>query len=369
MTIHGNHSRVRQSRAGLACAIGFILLATACGGDDDEGADAPTTTVAEAPTATVAEETTASTGSSDGPRVVQLHPDAITAGGWYRDGTVAFEAFAKAVDASEVSVLERITYDEAPQTLRRLASEGWDVIIPHSSGYEAAVLEVAPEFPDTFFIIYSDLSTTNDLPNVAGWAVNWNEVGYMAAVIGCLASETGQVGMVNSQPIPAMSRWAGGAQEILTSEILDKECDFNIVWTGDFTDAALARQAAQSMIDEGADVLFDAADASGVGALEAAIQNDVLYVGGVVDQCEQAPDQIITSVTMNFDIAYEQMAELYNSDSLEPSIYPLNIANGGIEVLDPYCNDPGGVKEGVDKVIEMLTSGELVADVTAELQP
>ena len=52
-------------------------------------------------------------------------------------GTTAFNNMAEILEPSPV-VLERITYDEGPATLRRLGEEGWDIIVAHSSGYGGA---------------------------------------------------------------------------------------------------------------------------------------------------------------------------------------------------------------------------------------
>ncbi|MCY4085363.1 MAG: BMP family ABC transporter substrate-binding protein [Actinomycetia bacterium] len=365
--------RLRISRLvvliALACAI--AITAGACGGDGETAAPpAPAPAPEPPPPPPPAPAGEGPPQAKPSPRIVQLHPDAVTAGGWYRDGTAAFEKMA-AILGSEAVVLERITYDEGPATLRRLGQEGWDIIVSHSSGYESAVLEVAPEFPDTWFLIYSDLSTTNDLPNVAGWAVNWNEVGYMAAAIACAASSTGEIGMVNSAPIPAMTRWGGGSTQLAedSEAVVGKPCNFNVVWTGNFFDAAAAKQAALSMINNDADVLFDAADAAGAGAVEAAVQEGTKYIGGVVDQCDQAPETIVTSVIMNFDIAYAQMGNLYKDGELEPIVYPENVANEGILVTRPFCNPDPDVEATLDDIIAKIGAGEIVVDATREIEP
>ena len=364
----------------LALLATLSLVAVGCG-EDEEAAPAPEPAPAPAPEPAPPEpapepppppEPAGPAGPEVGkasPRIAQLHPDAVNAAGWYRNGFAAFEKMA-AILETEPTVLEHISYDQAPQTLRQLAEEGFDIIVPHSSGYEAAVLEVAPDFPETWFIVYSDLSTTNDLPNVAGWAVHWNQVGYMAAAIGCAASEAKSIGMVVSAPIPAYTRWTGGSDQLSddAEDVLGYDCEFNDVWTGDFLDAAKAKQAAQALIDGGADVLFDGADAAGAGAVEAAVQNDVPYVGAVVDQCEQAPDNIITSVLMNFDIAYEQMGEFYKDGSLEPKVYSMNLTNTGIDV-SPFCNADTDVEAAIESVLAGIAAGDIVVDPTREKTP
>ena len=363
----------------LALIATLALVAVSCGEDEEEAAPPPPPPAEPAPEPPPPPEPAPEpppppepAGTEVGkasPRIAQLHPDAVNAAGWYRNGFAAFEKMAAILD-TEPDVLEHISYDQAPQTLRQLAEEGYDIIVPHSSGYEAAVLEVAPDFPGTWFIIYSDLSTTNDLPNVAGWAVHWNQVGYMAAAIGCAASESKSIGMVVSAPIPAYTRWTGGSGQLSddAADVLGYDCEFNDVWTGDFLDAAKAKQAAQALIDGGADVLFDGADAAGAGAVEAAVQNGVWYVGAVVDQCEQAPDTMLTSVTLNFDIAYEQMGEFYKDGSLEPQIYSMNLANTGID-LSPPCNANADVDAAIDTVLDGVSSGDIVVDPTREKTP
>ncbi len=366
----------------LALLATLALVAVSCGEDEEEAAPPPPPPAEPAPEPPPPPEPApepppppepaAPAGPEVGkasPRIAQLHPDAVNAAAWYRNGFAAFEKMAAILD-TEPTVLEHISYDQAPQTLRQLAEEGFDIIVPHSSGYEAAVLEVAPDFPETWFIIYSDLSTTNDLPNVAGWAVHWNQVGYMAAAIGCAASDVKSVGMVVSAPIPAYTRWTGGSDQLSedAADVLGYDCEFNDVWTGDFLDAAKAKQAAQALIDGGADVLFDGADAAGVGAVEAAVQNGVWYVGAVADQCEQAPDTMLISVTLNFDIAYEQMGEFYSDGSLEPAIYSMNLANTGIDVSPP-CNANADVDAAIDTVIDGVSSGDIVVDPTREKTP
>ena len=365
----------------LALLATLALVAVSCAEDEEEAAPPPPPPAEPAPEPPPPPEPApeppppepaAPAGpevSKASPRIAQLHPDAVNAAGWYRDGFAAFEKMAAILD-TEPDVLEHISYDQAPQTLRQLAEEGYDIIVPHSSGYEAAVLEVAPEYPETWFIIYSDLSTTNDLPNVAGWAVHWNQVGYMAAAIGCAASDAKSIGMIVSAPIPAMTRWTGGSYQFSedSPDVLGYDCEFNDVWTGDFLDAAKAKQAAQALIDGGADVLFDAADAAGAGAVEAAVQNDVKYVGGVSDQCEQAPGIIVTSVIMNFDVAYEQMGEFYKDGSLEPAIYSMNVVNTGIDIASK-CNPDADVDAAIDAVISGVEAGDIVVDPTREKTP
>jgi basic membrane protein A len=305
-------------------------------------------------------------------KVAWITAGSVTASTWDRGGFAAVNGLVKTLGAKE-SHLELVGYDQAAQVLTRLAKAGNDIIISHSSGYEPAVLQVAKQFPKTWFLIYSDLSSTNGLKNVAGWKVNWNEHGYMQGAIACLVTKTGKVGIISSAPIPAFTRMAAGFKQA-TQEVgkcAKTKGAFLNSWTGSFTDVAKAKQAALALIAKGADVMADGADAAGTGSLEAMKEHHLLYVGGIADQYSQAPTTIVSSVYLNFKQAYDQMASLIKSKKLKAGVYDTNLENGGIKIATPFHNvpAPAGVQAQTLKVVGQIKSGKIHIDPKAEVKP
>jgi len=284
--------------------------------------------LALAATATATQLAGPSQGSAG--KIAAIGVSTPTANGWDRGGNAAFKKMA-AIIGAKGTWLSNIGYDKAGQVFDRLARGGYDVILAHSSGYEPAVLEAAAKYPDKWWWIYSDLSTTKGLPNVVAMKVNWNEFGYMLGAIACTISKSKKVGFVLAEPIPADTRSAGGAQDAAIKYCGGKS-RMLYAYIGSFEDTSKAKQAAQAFIAKGADVIFDVADAAALGAIEAAKADpNVKYVGSVLNMHSVAPTEIVSSVFLNFDSAYTQVAKLFKAKKLQPKIYDTDVKSGGIQ--------------------------------------
>jgi basic membrane protein A and related proteins len=348
---------MRKSSLLVLLALILALGLAACGGDDDDdgggggGGGGGDQAAAE-------EESTG--------KVAFIGVAPVTQGNWDPAGYKAFTAAAEKYNF-EPTNQESVAYDAAAPVLRRLAGEN-DMVIAHSSGYEAAVLEVAPEFQDVWFVLFSDLSTTGGNDNVAGWAVNWNEYGYMAGAAGCFAAkEDGgdTVGHVNSVPIPAFTRYAAGEKQGAE----EQGCKWVTRWTNSFEDVAKAKQAALSMINDGASVISSSADTADEGSREGAVEGKALYIGNYVAETELAPDNTITSVMINFDQAYDEMGKLFSEDALEAKKFDVDIEGGGLTYEEPFSNVSDKVAQQAADVVEKIKSGEIKVDATAEVKP
>jgi basic membrane lipoprotein Med (substrate-binding protein (PBP1-ABC) superfamily) len=279
---------------------------------------------------------------------------------------------AKSLGAESSSV-ESVAYDKAAQTFDRLANQGYDVVIAHSSGYEPAILEVAPKHPDTQFVLFSDISTTDVPDNVAAWKINWNELGYLVGTAMCTISTTGIVGHVSSAPIPAFTRLAGGLEQATEEEgtCKDQASPLKITFTGSFTDAALAKSAALALIGDGASVLSDGADAAGEAVVATATEKDIPYVGGLFDVSPSGPETVTTSIPIDFDAAYAQLGALLADDAVEPGgVYDVDVESGGLSYVAPVTNVPNAdeVAAALDDAITRIKDGSLKVDPTREVK-
>src|SRR5208337_5049052 len=69
--------------------------------------------------------------------------------------------------------------------------------------------------------------------------------------------------------------------------------------TGDYDNAAKGREAASTLIGNGADVIWHAADVTGLGAIQGAVVGHAKVIGCYSDQTKLAPDSMVTSFVMN----------------------------------------------------------------------
>ena len=79
--------------------------------------------------------------------------------------------------------------------------------------------------------------------------------------------------------------------------------------TGDYNNAAKGKETALTMIGNGADVIWHAADVTGLGAIQGAVAKDVKVLGCYSDQTSLAPNNMGTSFGINLaDMVVTQAA-------------------------------------------------------------
>jgi basic membrane protein A len=181
------------------------------------------------------------------------------------------------------------TADEMERALRDIiASEDPDVIVGDAFAAEDAVREVAKEFPDTAFVFGS--GGKEQAPNFSVFD-NWlQDPAYLAGMLAGGLTTTGTIGVVGAMPIPEVNRivnaFTAGAQES------NPAAKVTVSFINSFFDPATAKQAAEAAVAGGADVLFAERD----GVIAAAEEHDLPVFGMMVDQKDQAPEHVVSSL-------------------------------------------------------------------------
>ena len=228
--------------------------------------------------------------------VALLLPGPITDGGWDQLAYEGLQMLGED-DSFEVAYTENIGQAQIPEITRGYADDGYHLIIGHGFEFGSAFLEIAPEYPDQWFFSTTFLPQPEVAPNIRYVDPGYYEAGYTAGALAALMSETGTVGFVGGGDNPtqqgALRAFIHGAENTVEGTI-----GLGVV-TGDYNDATKGREAATTMIGNGADVVWHAADVTGLGAIEGAIANDALVLGCYSDQTPVAPDHMGASVVMN----------------------------------------------------------------------
>jgi basic membrane protein A len=305
-----------------------------------------------------------STGSLAAPRayaadaveVAALFTGSVTQGNWDPPGYAAFDKMVKKYDFKP-SYIENATYEKAPAILRQLASRGVKMIICHSSGYSAAIQEVAKEFPNTQFVLYSYASSTGDLKNYTAWSVDWDQYGYVTGAVAAAASKNKHIAMISGEEIPSAKR----AQEFTVKGAKAQVADIKVdtVYTGSFTDVAKAKEIATGVIARGADVLLPSADLADVGTQQAADEEEAHTIGAYMDESKSYPNAVITSTVLNFDKAYDQMGELMTEGKLGGKVYNMDLSNDGWTLSKPFKHVDAGVETEVFATMTKIAKGEI----------
>jgi basic membrane protein A len=287
--------------------------------------------------------------------VSALFTQKVSEGNFDPPGYAGFTAMAKA-HGWKSNYAEQATFDKAPEILADFASRGSNLIIAHSSGYASSVLETAPNFPKTTFSVVSALASTKGLPNVNGWAFRFSEIGFLAGVTAGLSTKSNKVGVVGGDTVPAIVQGVGGYIEGVKH--VNPKAEVIVSWVGSFTDAAKAKQLTLAQISQGVDVVLPWANTADQGVFEAIKERKIKTVGLYSDLHARAPDEMVTSVVLDFPSVYAEIGRLYAAGKLEPKIYSLGVKEGYIK-LAPIRNTDPEIGTKVQAIVAEAQSGKL----------
>lgn len=149
------------------------------------------------------------------------------------------------------------------------AAENADVVVGMGFMIKDAIIANAPLYPYTYFILIDE--DAGNLPNVASYKFYAGQGGYLAGIISASVSKTGKVGIVKGMDIPPVLTWAAGFEAGVKTwnEKMGKDVKVFSKIANSFTDIEKGKSLTKELISEGADIVLDAAGATGKGVFEA----------------------------------------------------------------------------------------------------
>ncbi len=251
--------------------------------------------------------------------------------------------------ASEMAVSDRMSGSAARDEIRRLAREGYDLVIAHSSAFEASVFEIAPRFPEVTFAV---AGATAPVPydNVYTYTVAAEEGGYVLGALGARISPGGVIGVVGPVEVGVSKRYVDGFHQGAHDE--QDDVSVRIAYTGSFSDGAAFAAATDRLLDQGADVI------TGHGheldaAIETAAARGAIWLGSQADQTPASPASVVASQVYHWEVVLEPIAADIGSDGVAGRHLVANLANGGI-VID--YNEPRMPSAEILARLELLTT-------------
>lgn len=182
----------------------------------------------------------------------------------------------------------------------------YDLILTISSNNDDALVQVAEEYPDQKFINLDD-EMAEPPANVYIMGTKNNEMSYLAGAAGALkAAELGEstIGFVGGMDIPGINEFLVGYIE--GAQAINPDIKVATSYVGSFTDTAKAKENALLLYNSGLSVIFAAAGQSGLGVIDAAVEQGKFVIGVDSDQAaalkDSQPDManvIITSAIKN----------------------------------------------------------------------
>lgn len=256
----------------------------------------------------------------------------------------------------EAKYLESSTDADYAANIETFIDDEYDLIICVGYMLADATRAAAEDYPEQKFAIIDD-SSCSDLDNVTCLMFEQAQASYLVGYVAGLMTESNKVGFALGMSTEIMNQFGYG----YCAGVLDANPDAQILQQNmnSFSDSAAGKTAATSMITDGADVIFHAAGATGLGVIEACKENGIWAIGVDSDQSVLAPETIITSAMKRVDNACYDAAKSCLEGTLESGIQTYDLSSAGVDIAPTTDNLPEDVIEAVEQVKEQIVSGEI----------
>jgi basic membrane protein A len=224
--------------------------------------------------------------------------------GWSYQHDLGRLAMEKALGAAvRTTVVEAVAEGpDAERVFRDLVSQGHTLIFATSFGYLEPALRVAADFPQVKLEHAGGYKTA---PNLNTYNARYYEGRYLAGLIAGAASKSGVAGYVAGFPVPEVIQ--GINAFTLGMRAVNPNAQVRVLWLNSWFDPAREREAASSLIGQGADVLTNHSASAAVAL--AAEEKGVKLVAYQSDMRKFAPKAQLTAVMHQWGGYYSQVAK------------------------------------------------------------
>ncbi|MWD26336.1 BMP family ABC transporter substrate-binding protein [Aquicoccus sp. SCR17] len=241
---------------------------------------------------------------------------------------------------------------DAERAMTQMALGGADIIFTTSFGYMDPTINVAKKFPDVKF---EHATGYKQADNVATYSARFYEGRAIEGLIAGKMTKTNKVGYIGSFPIPEVIRGINSAY--IHAKKANPEVEFNVVWAYTWFDPAKEADAAQALIEQGADVIIQHTDSTApLAAAEKA--GDVIGFGQASDMAEYKPSPRVSSIIDNWAPYYIERIQAVMDGTWESGNTWDGIGPGMVEIGEITEAVPAEVKEEALALKESIASGE-----------
>ncbi|RFO97693.1 BMP family ABC transporter substrate-binding protein [Rhodoferax lacus] len=276
-------------------------------------------------------------------------------GGW----TYAHDSARKALekefgDKIATSFVENVPESaDAERVIRDMAGQGNKLIFGTTFGYMETMLKVAPDFKDVKFEHATGYKTAD---NMRTYDSRTYEGAYMAGVIAGKMTKSNVLGVVASVPIPEVIRNINSFT--LGAQSSNPKVKTKVVWVNEWFNPPKETEAATSLINGGADVLFQNTDSPAV--LKTAQDKGKRAFGWDSDMTAYGPKAHLASAVINWGPYYIKATKDALDGTWATGQSWWGVKEGAIDIVSIAEDVPAETKAKVDEVKAGLKDGTFV---------
>lgn len=265
------------------------------------------------------------------------------------------QPWIKAVDQENVP--ETIAVQKAMESMINL--DGAQVVFPTSFGYfDPHILKIAPKYPDVMFLHCGGLYDASKHPkNVGSYFGYIDEAVYVSGIVAGHMSKTGKLGYIAAIPIPQVLRNINNFT--MAARSVNPKITVQVVFTGGWSNPVKEAESANSLIDQGVDVLTCHVDSPKV-VVETAEKRGIYSCGYHADQSKLAPKGFLTGAEWNWSKVYLDYATMISKGTKIPNLIRGGFKEGLVK-SSPYGKVVSAkAKAHADKVRAQFMTGDFV---------
>jgi basic membrane protein A len=294
-------------------------------------------------------------GSEPRFKVALLTPGPISDKSWNGGAYAGLMAIRDSLGA-QVSHIQTKTPAEFEENFRQYGAQGFNLVFGHGFEFQDAALRVAPDFPKTVFVTTSGSSVAK---NVAGADFAFEEASYLAGMLAGTMTKSNILGVIGGTELPPVKRsfeaYEQGAKSV------NPKIRLVVSYIGNWDDASAGKEQAIAQISRGADIIFQNADAAGLGVFQAVKEaTGVKIIGSNSNQNDIAPEQTLGSVVIDLPHAFLIIAREVQKPGFTGKVFSLGLHdNVVVFVLNPRMANtvPAPIIAAIDSTRNQMVAG------------
>ncbi|SDA95098.1 nucleoside-binding protein [Pseudomonas sp. NFACC15-1] len=271
--------------------------------------------------------------------------------GWtYQHEQGRKELAAKFGDRITTNYVENVPEGaDAERVIRNMAKDKYDLIFTTSFGYMNPTLKVAKQFPK---VIFEHATGYKQDKNLGTYLARTYEGRYVGGFLAAKMTKTKKIGYVASFPIPEVIRDINAIQLALNK--YNPGTEIKVVWVNSWFDPGKEADAANALIDQGVDVVFQHTDSP--APIQAAERRGVYAVGYASDMAHFGPKAVLTSIVNDWGPHYIQATQSVLDHDWKSQDYWGGLKEGTVKL--PISDlVPAAVKGEAEQIIADIESG------------
>lgn len=296
-------------------------------------------------------------------KVALLTPGPISDKSWNGGAYAGLMAIRDSLGA-EVSHIQTKTPAEFDENFRQYGAKGFNLVFGHGFEFQDAAMRAAPSYPKTVYVTTSGTSVAR---NVAGADFAFEEASYLAGMVAGATTKSNKLGVIGGTELPPVKRSFAAFEQ--GAKAVNPKISVIVSYIGNWDDASAGKEQAIAQISRGVDVIFQNADAAGLGIFQAVKESKGVHIiGSNANQNDIAPDHTLGSVVIDLPHAFLLIARAVQAPDFTGKVFSLGIREDVVKyVPNPKLLDtvPVATTRAVDSTHAIMKSGSF----TARLSP